>query len=151
MHSSLQMFHCYPDYFVRGIQSIQNADALQSTGSNLLQQLRLLLCRFPKQETTKHWRLRSLGHQERHIGLSAKYYPVLEVGQDRTTKKLLKTQKALRWKSKTFSALSREPETTSSCCCQGITENSQEDVTCVHSLASYLLLPGHKSAWKDAL
>lgn len=51
----------------------------------------------------------------------------------------LKTQKVLRWKSKTFSASSREPETTSSCHCKAVAKGVQEDVTCLHTLARHLL------------
>ena len=51
----------------------------------------------------------------------------------------LKTQKVLRWKSKTSSASSREPETTSSCYCKGIAKGVQEDVTCLYALAHHLL------------
>lgn len=51
----------------------------------------------------------------------------------------LKTQKVLRWKSKTFSASSGGSETTSSCSCRGVAKAAQEDVTCLHALAHYLL------------
>lgn len=51
----------------------------------------------------------------------------------------LKTQKALRWKSKTFSASSREPEATSSYCCEGVAKGVQEDAACLQALACHLL------------
>lgn len=47
---------------VREHMSIQNADVLQSAGISLLLHLWLLLCRYPKQETMKHWKLRSPKH-----------------------------------------------------------------------------------------
>jgi len=43
------------------------------------------------------------------------------------------------WKSKAFSALSREPETTSSGCCERVAKGIQEDVTCLHALVHHLL------------
>lgn len=51
----------------------------------------------------------------------------------------LKTQKVVGRKSKTFSASSREPETTLRCYCKSVAKGAQEEGTCLHTLASHLL------------
>lgn len=45
----------------------------------------------------------------------------------------------LRWKSKNFSASSREPETAFSCYCKGVTKGAENNMTCLHPLACPLL------------
>lgn len=51
----------------------------------------------------------------------------------------LKTQEVVGWKSKTFSASSREPETILRCCCKGVAKGAQEEGTYLHTLVSQLL------------
>lgn len=55
----------------------------------------------------------------------------------------------VEWKSKTFSASGREPETNLRCYCKGVAKGAQEEETFAH-FGQSPAFPGHISVCKDA-